>query len=146
MDFAVIEKLTSLAKSSGVTVIEVEENGTKIRIENGAIVLNSGFAPTTASSSAAAPVASAPQANDPATSGFYYISSPLVGIFCSLEKMSKSNFAEGDNIDVDTLVCGVEAMKLICDVKSDVKGTFVEYLVKDGDQVEFGQSLVKIKI
>jgi len=144
MDFAVIEKLTSLAKSSGVTVIEVEENGTKIRIENGAIVLNSGFAPT--ASGSVAPASSAPLVNDPASSGFYYISSPLVGIFCSLEKMSKSNFAEGDLIDVDTLVCGVEAMKLICDVKSDVKGTFVEYLVKDGDQVEFGQSLVKIKI
>ncbi len=142
MDFNMVEKLTNLIKSSGVTVIEVEENGGKIRVENGAVVVN-----TPGVSAPAASAAQAASTNDnSATSGYYYISSPLVGVFCSLEKMGKPVFTEGDEVDVDTLVCGVEAMKLICDVKSDTKGTFVEYMVSDGDQVEFGQSLVKIKL
>src|ERR1035437_8443061 len=111
MDFIVIEKLISLAKSSGVTVIEIEENGTKIRIENGAIVLN---IPTAVGGSVPSPIDASMEDN--LNGGYYYISSPLVGIFISLEKMSKSSLIEGDIIDIDTLVCGVEAMKLICEV------------------------------
>ncbi|MEM8496193.1 MAG: biotin/lipoyl-containing protein, partial [Planctomycetota bacterium] len=51
----------------------------------------------------------------------------------------------GDTVKPDTVVCIIEAMKVINEIKAEVSGKIVEVLVKNGDAVEFGQPLYKIK-
>nr|YP_009654398.1 acetyl-CoA carboxylase, biotin carboxyl carrier protein [Pleurostichidium falkenbergii]QCH39685.1 acetyl-CoA carboxylase, biotin carboxyl carrier protein [Pleurostichidium falkenbergii] len=75
------------------------------------------------------------------------IISPMVGTFYKSPGPSESSFIEvGDTVKPKQIVCIIEAMKLMNEIESDLKGEVVEILVKDGDIVDCGQALVKIKV
>ena len=156
MDINVIATLTELVKASGLTALEVEENGVKIRLENGGLSLSS-----TAVAASAVPATPAVAASVPAVSVVpaaevaavapvaaddgKFVKSTIVGSFVSLEKAGRKGLNAGDKVAAGDVVCIVEAMKTMFDVTSDIDGEFVELCCADGDMVESGQNLVKLR-
>jgi acetyl-CoA carboxylase biotin carboxyl carrier protein len=105
------------------------------------------FAPAMpmAAAPAAAPTAAAPAAAAPADDGVQ-VKSPMVGTFYRASTPGDKPFVkEGDRVSNDTVVCLIEAMKFFNQIKADCSGTIVKVLVNDGDPVDYGQPLFKIK-
>ncbi len=150
MDLNIIKELICMAKSNGVSALEVEENGFRVRVENGAAAPVAPVVQPVQLTENIAKVnteVSSETAAEPALEeGKYdYIKSPMVGIFNSLEKLGRKPLNPGDKITPETVICGIEAMKMMCDIEAETSGELVEFMCSDGDQVEFGQLLAKIK-
>lgn len=97
---------------------------------------------------AAAPAGGSPPGSPgvPKDDGLLTIKSPMVGTFYRASSPQDPPFAkEGDRVKNDTVVCLVEAMKFFNQIKAECAGTIVKLLVSDGDAVEFGQPLFKVK-
>jgi len=76
----------------------------------------------------------------------HYITSPLVGTFYRKSSPSHPEFIKlNQSVDRDMIVCIVEAMKVMNEVKAEIKGKIVETLVEDGDTVEFGTKLFRVE-
>ena len=74
------------------------------------------------------------------------IKSPMVGTFYKAPSPDATPFVKvGDDIEVGQVVCIIEAMKLMNEIKSEVKGKVVSVLVENGDPVEFGQVLFLVE-
>lgn len=74
------------------------------------------------------------------------VASPMVGTFYASPSPDSSNFVSvGDTVKSGDILCIIEAMKLMNEIESEITGTIVEILVKDGDMVEYGTPLFKIK-
>lgn len=74
------------------------------------------------------------------------ITSPMVGTFYSSASPESDAFAQvGDTIAKGKIICIIEAMKLMNEIESEYSGVIVECLAKDGDMVEYGQPLFKVK-
>ncbi|WP_138415861.1 acetyl-CoA carboxylase biotin carboxyl carrier protein [Aquibacillus sediminis] len=72
--------------------------------------------------------------------------SPMVGTFYSAPSPDKEDYVHvGDKVTTDTVVCIVEAMKLFNEIEADVSGEIVEILVENGELVEYGQPLFRVK-
>lgn len=155
MDLQIVSQLINMVKASGLSAVELEENGFRVRLENGnvglsaapqSVVTDPAFVPVAAPAvPAAIPVPIGAAEEKPAEDDYIYVKCPMVGVFCSLEKVGKKPLQAGDRIEPDMVVCAVEAMKMVCDVQSEVSGVYVDTLVKDGDQVEYGQPLLRLK-
>ncbi|MFO1095185.1 MAG: acetyl-CoA carboxylase biotin carboxyl carrier protein [Planctomycetaceae bacterium] len=108
------------------------------------------FAPAMPMHAAPHPVAPATAATPaPAAAvddGSLVIKSPMVGTFYrSATPGEKAFVKEGDRVNNDTIVCLIEAMKFFNQIKADCSGTIVKVLASDGDPVDYGQPLFKIK-
>ncbi|WP_096434713.1 acetyl-CoA carboxylase biotin carboxyl carrier protein [Alteribacter populi] len=78
--------------------------------------------------------------------GLHTITSPMVGTFYEAPSPDSSAYVnEGDKVKVDSVVCIVEAMKLMNEIEAEVKGEIVEVLVENGQLVEYGQELFLVK-
>ena len=147
-------------KRSDLTEFEVEEEGFKIKIKRGAgdqpIVSNSQFsaqpfqqiaapADNSIRSASSAPAAPAPAAiNDDA--GYTYIKSPMVGTFYRSGSPDSPPFADiNTKVEEKSVACIIEAMKIMNEIQAETKGTIVEVLVENGQPVEYGQRLFKVK-
>src|SRR5574344_1001495 len=74
------------------------------------------------------------------------ITAPSVGTFYKSSEPGAEAFVEvGSVVKENTIVCILEAMKLFTEIEAEVSGEIVEILVKDGDFVEYGQPLFKVK-
>ena len=74
------------------------------------------------------------------------VNSPMVGTFYSASSPENPPFVQaGDQIQPDTVVCIVEAMKVMNEVKAGISGKVAEVLVKNGDPVEFGTPLLRVE-
>lgn len=81
-----------------------------------------------------------------AEENYKIIKSPMVGTFYSKPSPDKDTFVKvGDNVKKGQVVCIVEAMKLMNEIESEFDGEIIEVCVNDGDVVEYGMSLFKIK-
>jgi acetyl-CoA carboxylase biotin carboxyl carrier protein len=162
LDLKQIKLIVDLMKRSDLTEFEVEEEGFKIKIKR-----SSGEAPSVAvapaysahpfptvapeaARPAPAPVPAAPSAAPaPAAdeTGFAYVKSPMVGTFYRSPSPDSPPFADvGTKIDEKSVVCIIEAMKIMNEIQAEVKGTIVELLVENGQPVEYGQRLFKVKV
>nr|YP_009297708.1 acetyl-CoA carboxylase biotin carboxyl carrier protein [Kumanoa americana]AOM67442.1 acetyl-CoA carboxylase biotin carboxyl carrier protein [Kumanoa americana] len=85
--------------------------------------------------------------NSKSTTDIYFtIVSPMVGTFYRSPAPNESYFIElYDEVQSNQTVCIIEAMKLMNEIEAEIKGTIIEILVKDGDLVDCGQALMKIK-
>lgn len=148
-------------KRSELTEFAVEEEGFKLKIRrgtNGLPVVTSSrgsntpfpgadtappVAPGTPPASAAptaAPGAAAEEA------GITYIKSPMVGTFYRAASPESKPFIEvGAKVIENSVVCIIEAMKIMNEIQAEAKGTVVDVLVENGQPVEYGQRLFKIK-
>lgn len=99
--------------------------------------------PMAAAPAAAAPVASAPATVEPAG---VEIKSPTVGTFYASPSPDEPAFLQvGTKVSPDTIVCLIEAMKVFNQIPAEVSGTVTAILVKNGDAVEYGQPLFRVK-
>src|SRR5690606_13974435 len=101
------------------------------------------------------PAAQAPVDDKPAEpaktneqdSNLHTITSPMVGTFYAAPSPTAPPFVKiGDNVADKTVVCIVEAMKLINEIEAEVKGEIVDILVEDGQLVEYGQPLFSVNV
>jgi len=150
-------------KRSELSEFAIEEEGLKLKIRrsaNGLPVVSSGsshapFAYSNEPAPAAAPIASpAPAAAAPAApaatagdeAGVIYIKSPMVGTFYRSASPESKPYAEvGTKVVETSVVCIIEAMKIMNEIQAEMKGTILETLVENGQPVEYGQKLFKIK-
>jgi len=96
---------------------------------------------------APAPVASPAAPAAPAAAELPAIKSPTVGTFYSSAAPGEAPFVQvGSKVTTDTVICIIEAMKVFNQITSDVTGTIAEVLVKNGDPVEYGQPLFRVRL
>jgi len=82
----------------------------------------------------------------PAATGEVDIKSPMIGTFYRAPSPEAGNYIEiGAEVNSDTVVCIIEAMKVMNEIKAEAKGIVTQVLVENGKPVEFGQPLFKIK-
>lgn len=143
-----VKQLISIMNENELSEIEIQEDVTKIRIkksDGGDIrAIPSIVAPT------ALPirVASGQEAcAAPKESGnFVEIVSPMVGTFYRASAPGADPCVNvGDTINEETVVCIIEAMKIMNEVKAEMAGEVVEAYVSDGEAIEFGQPLFRVK-
>ena len=140
MNIREIKDLINLMNEHGLTEIEIESEGTKIRLRktNGSVVLER--------QPAAAPGAPDERpAEKAAAKAGLQIKSPMVGTFYTAPAPDAEPYVKiGSKVDVGQVVCVIEAMKLMNEIKSEVRGTVTEIHVANGDAVEFGQALFSV--
>lgn len=140
MDIKQVKELADLLDEYKLTSLEVVDSKQTVKLQRKpAPIAVAGFAPQTATLPAAPeqPADTAP----PAADG-HAVTSPLVGIFHHVEGHA---FAEGSAVKAGDVLCVIEAMKLMNEIRSDQDGTITAVLVSDGDMVEYGQPLFRIK-
>ena len=150
MDLKTIKQVIDLMKRSELSEFEFEEDGFKLRLSrqtsNPVAPIIQSVAPVNpvAATPATAPAAAAKEkAEDP---NVETIKSPMVGTFYRAPSPDSANFTDvGNKVDADSIVCIIEAMKVMNEIQAEVKGTITEILVQDGDAIEFGQPLFKYK-
>ena len=144
-ELAELKRLIDLVQSTGIGELEVTSGGKTIRIAaSGAVPMASAAAPAPA----AAPAAAAPAAVEPAVAGSepVAITSPMVGTFYRAPAPDADPYIEvGDTVTVGQTVCIVEAMKLMNEIESEVKGRVVRILVENAQPVEYGQKLFLVE-
>ena len=102
-----------------------------------------GSSPPSAAAMPAAP--STPTAAPAAVDGLV-IKSPTVGTYYAAPTPSDPPFVKvGSTVQPETIVCVIEAMKVFNQIPAEVSGTITEILVKNGDPVEYGQALFRVK-
>ena len=152
MDLNKIKQVVDLMKKSDLSEFEIQDQEFKLRIKRdvgGRTAVAPVAAPVAApapvaAAPVAAPVAAAPVAADP---NVKVITSPMVGTFYATPSPDSPNFvAIGSNVKADSVVCIIEAMKVMNEIQSELSGTIVECLVASGTSVEFGQPLFRVKV
>jgi acetyl-CoA carboxylase biotin carboxyl carrier protein len=136
MDIRKIKKLIEMLQESDLMEIEVKEGEESVRIARGGqIVAHSNQSlPPVIETNAPPPV--------PETLGAS-ITSPIVGTFYRKPAPDKAAFIEvGDHVNVGDVVCIIEAMKMMNEIKSTFSGTVTAIKVDDGEPVEFDQQLI----
>lgn len=134
---------------SGVVELEVEKDGMRIKIKKtgagaetltGPIVLDAQKIPQ------AQPSAASASAPAPGAVKTIEIKAPMVGTFYRAPAPEAPSYVEtGQVIEPGQVVCIIEAMKLMNEIKSEVKGRILEVLVDNAEPVEFGQSMFLIE-
>jgi len=147
-------------KRSELTEFAVEEEGFKLKIRRGSTglpVVTSGRGSNSPFQNydstppipmgSAGPAAAAPvPAIETEDASISYIKSPMVGTFYRAASPESRPFAEpGTKAVENTVVCIIEAMKIMNEIQAEAKGTVLEALVENGQPVEYGQRLFKIR-
>jgi acetyl-CoA carboxylase biotin carboxyl carrier protein len=147
MEMKDIKQIVELMKEHDLSKFELEEEDFRIALARGAEQPVSVAAPAV---QAPAPVAPAPAAAAAAPAdvddGLAEITSPIVGTFYRSSSPDSDPFvAVGQAVDKDTVVCIVEAMKVMNEIKADCKGVIEKILVDNASPVMFGQALFKVR-
>lgn len=145
-----IEKLAKVLADTGLTEISLEDGEQAITLRKDVVVapVAAPVANIQAPAPAVAPAAAqaqAPTAVEPAKKGTP-ITSPMVGTFYKSPSPDADAFVSvGDNVKPGDVVCIVEAMKMMNEIKSEISGKVVDICVEDGQPVEFGQVLMYVE-
>jgi acetyl-CoA carboxylase biotin carboxyl carrier protein len=156
-----IRELIRLVDETSVTELKVENGETKLVIRKASEVVTTVqtapvsttpqvsapvAAPATLPTSMAEPAASHANASEP-EQGVHFITSPMVGTFYRSPSPDAPSYADnGTSVTEKTVVCIVEAMKLMNEIEAEVRGEVLEVLAENGQLVEYGQPLFKIKL
>ena len=138
IDAAAIRELAQLLKDTGLTEIEIDHNGARIRVSRGGVATVAAAAPA---SIAAAPAAAVPSSGPPAGA----VPSPMVGtVYLSPEPGKPAFISIGKSVKEGDTLFIIEAMKTMNAIIAPKGGTVTEVHVADGTPVEFGQTLCVI--
>jgi acetyl-CoA carboxylase biotin carboxyl carrier protein len=143
IDAEAVRALAKLLKETGLTEIEIEHNGARIRVSRGAVAAAVAAAPAvTAAPAAPAQTAAAPASSGPPAGA---VPSPMVGtVFASPEPGKPPFISIGKAVKEGDTLFIVEAMKTMNAIAAPKGGTVTEINVADGTPVEFGQILCVI--
>ncbi len=133
-------------RKNDLSVFKMESEGFKITLKKGndfqpVIHHAAPLAQTVAPIAAPAAAAGAPVVNDKIKD----IASPMVGTFYGSPSPDAQAFVRvGQDVDENTVVCIIEAMKVMNEIKADARGTITEIVAENGKPVQFGQALFRI--
>ena len=164
MDLKDIKVIVDLMKKNAVSEFEMEEGDFKIKLKRdsgkprkGETVVVQEAAPMILPAAAAAPVAApvataapapaAPAAAAPApVAEGPEVKSPMIGTFYRKPSPDADSYVEvGSVVEPDTVVCIIEAMKVMNEIKAEMSGVITEILTENGNPVEFGQPLFRVR-
>ncbi len=140
-------------KKNGIAVFKMEKEGFKITMKTGEAGNPVHYVTSAPATAVPAPAqaqpspasAEAPEAA-PAAAGGIEIKSPMVGTFYASPSPENPPFLSvGQEVTPDTVVCIIEAMKVMNEIKAEVSGTVVEIAAENGKPVQFGQTLFRLK-
>jgi len=148
MDVRYLKKLIQLVETSGISELEIEDGGTKVRIGKGQMVSAQYQAVLPAAPHAyhAAPQVESAPVSAPAEKkeekNLLEVRSPMVGTFYRAPRPGAPVYVNvGDRVEVGQTLCILEAMKIMNELESEVAGVVREVCVENGQPVEFGQRL-----
>ncbi len=155
-DLQRIEELIEIMKQNDLVEVEIKHGDDKIFLKRSQPqpALGKAIVPMIEPGVAAAPVhpngiqTSASEVSPSGTSqqGLEEIKSPLIGTFYATPSPDSKPYVEvGSHIDAQTVVCIIEAMKVMNEIKAETSGTIAEVLVANGQAVEYGQVLFRVK-
>jgi acetyl-CoA carboxylase biotin carboxyl carrier protein len=151
LDLKEIKELISLMRKNDLSVFKMEKEGFKITLKKGTDyqpVITT--APPAAFPAAGPAVGTVSSADSPAapkdTSNLREITSPMVGTFYASPTPEAGPFVTvGQEVTEDTVVCIMEAMKVMNEIKAEVRGVIAEVVAENGKPVQYGQVLFKVR-
>lgn len=156
IDLEFMERLIRAFDESGVDSLEIERGGTRVRLAKtppvAAAPAMQALAPAAPQPQASAPAP--PPAGDAPNAGsapakdenLIEVTSPMVGTFYRAPAPDAPSYVEeGSKIGLGDTLCIIEAMKLMNELESEVKGTIAEICVENAQPVEFGQVLFRVR-
>ncbi len=140
------EIIDIVTSKESIEELELEKSGLRLRIRrassSGPTVSVAAPAPALSMS---APMPQAPAAQE-TEEELYYVKSPIVGTFYKASSPTSEPFVSiGDFVEKGSVICIIEAMKLMNEIESDVAGEIVSTLVENGQPVEYGEKLFAIR-
>lgn len=147
MSIEKIGKLLEMMNENDLVELELEEGDFKVKLKKPGYNFVATPAMAMPAGLPAAPAAAVPAAAaEDDLSGLIPVLSPIVGTFYSAPSPDAEPFVSvGTKVGNDSVVCIVEAMKIMNEVKAEVSGTVEKILVKNGEPVEYGQPLFLVK-
>lgn len=141
-----LREIADLVDEHGFTDFEFENKKIRVRLSKATLIA----AQPAAAPAASVPISSgetvAPGSEEPSDDGLKKVTSPIVGTFYRSPAPDKPSYVkEGDNVAPDTVICIVEAMKLMNEIQAETSGEIVKIYVENGQPVEYGQPLFGIK-
>lgn len=157
MDLDLIKKLVKIVDTSSVTDLEIEESGVKIKIAK-KIRTSQSITQAQIPVTHAHPILHPASAGtgetskqkseaEPTAANLHEIRSPIVGTFYRAPAPDADSYVQiGSSVAPGSVLCIVEAMKLMNEIESDVNGKVVKILVENGKPVEYNQPLFLIEL
>jgi len=150
-----IKAIIDLMKKNDLSVFEMEKDGFRLKLQKGGNEQPIFAAPVAPQIIAAAPPAVAALAETKGATAASSasveapakeITSPMVGTFYRAPSPESPSFIDvGQEVNEDTVVCIIEAMKVMNEIKAEVKGVIAEVVAENGKPVQFGQALFKVR-
>ena len=148
-DISRLRELVELMQEHELNEVDLKQSDQRIRLRRGpedAPIVAYSAPPAASPAPASAPAVSGGDATTAANDNSVYILSEAVGTFYSRSKPEKPPFVNvGDQVNPDTIVCLIEAMKLFNEVPAGLSGTIKEILVNDGDPIDHGMRLFRVE-
>ncbi len=152
-DLDKIRDVLEIMKANDLEEVEIKHGDDKILLKRFGRQGSFGVVPVPAAAmgpgTAASPEAQQAvggEAKGPAEEELIEIKSPIVGTFYAAPSPDSEPFVEvGSKVEENSVVCIVEAMKVMNEIKAEVSGTIAEIVVKNGQAVEYGQVLFKVR-
>ena len=153
MDLKDIKAIIDLMKKNSISEFELERQDFKIRLRRGGVQAIAGEDSGNGNVIAGIPTLVAPAVAAPATApatggsnGDVEIKSPMIGTFYRAPSPESANYVEvGTEVNPDSVVCIIEAMKVMNEIKAEVRGVITAILIDNAKPVEFGQPIFKIR-
>ena len=154
MDLKDIKAVIDLMKKNDLSVFEMEKDGFRLKLQKGAdqpVFAPAPLAPAASAPAAAAPAAAttpaaAPAAEAKTSTPLKDIVSPMVGTFYRSSSPEAQPFVDvGKEVSEESVVCIIEAMKVMNEIKAETKGAIAEIVAENGKPVQFGQVLFRVK-
>ena len=151
MDLKDIKAIIDLMKKNSISEFELERQDFKIRLKRGNVPGSSGAGDDNGGAIAAGPPlltipSGTPAATPVVQSSDLEVKSPMIGTFYRAPSPDAANYSEvGTEVGPETVVCIIEAMKVMNEIKAEMKGVITQVLVENGKPVEFGQPLFKLR-
>jgi acetyl-CoA carboxylase biotin carboxyl carrier protein len=146
-----IRELIELISRSNFRTFELEREGFRIKLvksdaSHPVSVITAGAVPVAAPEAPPTVSAEAPEAAPPVEPGLADVNSPIVGTFYSAPSPDAPPYADvGSRVRKGQVLCIVEAMKVMNEIESEQDGEVVEVLVKNGQPVEFGEVMFRLR-
>jgi len=155
MDIKEIKRLVKLMIDNDLTEMNIADGDTKVSLkrgpgDHGRVIVDPAVIHPAAPPPALRPAAIDKGPDEPADadgprSGLIEIASPMVGTFYTSSSPDTDEYVSvGDRVDDTTVVCIVEAMKVMNEIKAECTGTIAEVCVRNTQPVEFGQVLFRV--
>jgi acetyl-CoA carboxylase biotin carboxyl carrier protein len=152
VDLKDIKAIIDLMKKNDLSVFEMEKDGFRLKLQKGLadqpIMMTTATSPgVTVPAAANGPAGTeAASAAGAEASGLKDIVSPMVGTFYRAGSPEGSPFVDvGTKVNEDTVVCIIEAMKVMNEIKAETGGVITEVVAENGKPVQFGQALFRVR-